>query len=81
MEEATKLCRKGDPWELLYADDTLLLSVSSSALEYFLRAVGAAGPGRGIVPGLRRVGARRPGRDERAAARARRQGLAPPRRR
>ena len=28
MEEATKLCRKGDPWELLYADDLVLTAES-----------------------------------------------------
>ena len=28
MEEATKLCRNGDPWELLYADDLVLTAES-----------------------------------------------------
>ena len=28
MEEATKLCRRGDPWDLLYADDLVLTAES-----------------------------------------------------
>ena len=33
MEEATKECRVGDPWELLYADDLVLTAESREGVE------------------------------------------------
>jgi hypothetical protein len=32
MEEATKECRRGDPWELLYADDLVLSAEMKQAM-------------------------------------------------
>ena len=32
MEEAAKMCRRGDPWELLYADDLVLTAESKEEL-------------------------------------------------
>ena len=38
MEEATKMCRKGDPWDLLYADDLVLTAESKEeVMEMFHR--------------------------------------------
>ena len=38
MEEATKLCRRGDPWDLLYADDLVLTAESKEeVMEVFHR--------------------------------------------
>ena len=33
MEEATKECRVGDPWELLYADDLVLTAESREGVD------------------------------------------------
>ena len=33
MEEATKECRVGDPWEQLYADDLVLTAESREGVE------------------------------------------------
>ncbi|KAG0711131.1 hypothetical protein GWK47_021274 [Chionoecetes opilio] len=33
MEEATKECRTGDPWELLYADDLVLTAETKEEVE------------------------------------------------
>ena len=33
MEEATKECRVGDPWELLYADDLIVTAESREGVE------------------------------------------------
>ena len=41
--EDRELMRQGSLAELLYADDTLLLSVSADSLERFLEAVSTAG--------------------------------------
>ena len=46
--EDRELLRKGSLAELLYADDTLLLSVSAVALERFLAAVSSAGESYGL---------------------------------
>ena len=37
MEEATKECRIGDPWELLYADDLMLTAESKKEVESMFR--------------------------------------------
>ncbi len=37
MEEATKDCRRGDPWELLYADDLVLTAESKNEVEEMFR--------------------------------------------
>jgi hypothetical protein len=46
--EDRDLLRRGSLAELLYADDTLLLSVSANALERFLAAVSSAGENYGL---------------------------------
>ena len=43
-----QLMKKGDLAELLYADDTLLLSISAHSLERFLVAVSQAGAACGL---------------------------------
>ena len=37
MEEATMECRKGGPWELLYADDLVLTAEKREVIEMFRR--------------------------------------------
>ena len=48
LPEDKELLRDGSLAELLYADDTLLLSVSASSLERFLKAVSTAGAMYGL---------------------------------
>ena len=43
MEEATKECRVGDPWELLYADDLVLTAESPERVEACLELWGVEG--------------------------------------
>ena len=46
-EEDRALLKTGDLSELLYADDTLLMSVSAGSLQRFLRLVSEAGAAYG----------------------------------
>ena len=48
MEEATKSCASGGPWELLYADDLVLTAESKSELEQKFRAWKSHMEGRGL---------------------------------
>ena len=48
MEEATKSIRKGDPWELLYADDLVLTAESKEAVEQMFDAWSSAMELRGL---------------------------------
>ena len=47
-EEDRKLLKSGDLSELLYADDTLIMSVSASSLQRFLKLVSEAGAAYGL---------------------------------
>ena len=48
MEEATKSIRKGNPWELLYADDLVLRAESKEGVEEMLDAWSSAMELRGL---------------------------------
>lgn len=48
MEEATKSIRKGDPWELLYADDLVLTAESREAVKEMFDAWSSAMELRGL---------------------------------
>ena len=48
MEEATKAVRKGDPWELLYADDLVLTAESKHDVEEMFSAWSSAMELRGL---------------------------------
>ena len=37
MEEATKWCRKADPWELLYADELVLTAEAKQEVDIMFR--------------------------------------------
>ena len=49
LPEDRELMRQGSLAELLYADDTLLLSVSAASLERFLEAASNAGASYGLA--------------------------------
>ena len=48
MKEATKSIRKGDPWELLYANDLVLTAESKDAVELMFDAWSSALELRGL---------------------------------